>query len=206
MNSLVADTDWRGRLFAGTDVGVHVSDDSGASWSDMRGGLPYVIVLDLVRHDPTDTLFAATHGRSIYTFDLGQLGPADGDGDGVDNNTDCAPADPGVFAPPGEVAELRVDRIADATAGLSWTSLAGGAGADITYDLARGAISDLTTSGGTASSASLDCRVAGSSHADPSAPSQAAGFYYLVRGRNVCGFGGWGKDSGGAPRASAACP
>jgi hypothetical protein len=206
VNAIVTDPDWRGRLFAGTDLGVYVSDDEGGSWSDMRGGMPHVVVLDLVRHDPGDTLFAATHGRSVYTFDLAQLGPADGDGDGIDNNVDCALADAGAFAAPGEVVALSVDRRDGATSALTWTSLAAAAGTGTRYDLARGDIAVLTASGGSWGSVSFDCGVTGASSADASAPATGSGFYYLVRGRNACGVGSWGADSGGSPRASSACP
>ena len=41
---------------------------------------------------------------------------------------------------------------------------------------------------------------------DAQTPGPAAGFYYLVRGRNVCGDGTYGRASDGTSRASAACP
>ena len=36
--------------------------------------------------------------------------------------------------------------------------------------------------------------------------SVGAAYYYLVRGRNVCGIGTYGTTSGGAPRNTTACP
>ena len=196
INALAVDADWRGRLFAATDVGVYVSDDEGRTWSDLRGGLPYVVVMDLVRHDPSDTLFAATYGRSMYTFDLAQLGPADGDGDGVDNNADCALADPGAFALPGEVAALVVDRTGGVTVRLTWGGL--GAGPGTVYDVVRG---DLPTT-----FAALECGVAGTFAEDAAPPSPGAGFFFVVRGRNACGTGSYGFASSGSERIGAGCP
>jgi hypothetical protein len=187
VNALAADQDWRGRLFAGTELGVYVTEDGGASWSAMREGMPHVVVMDLVRHQGTQTLFAATYGRSLYTYALGQLGPADGDGDGSDNNQDCALADPGAFAVPGEVTGLTVDKFPDGlTAVLTWPSLAGSAGIDTAYDVAREAVSVAC---------SLPVPVA----TDAAIPPVGEGFFYQVRGRNACGLGPWSGAPGACP-------
>ncbi|HET9299862.1 MAG TPA: hypothetical protein VFO11_07940, partial [Candidatus Polarisedimenticolaceae bacterium] len=187
VNTLVADRDWRGRLFAGTDLGAYVSDDGGASWSAMRGGMPRVVVMDLVRHQGTQTLFAGTYGRSLYTYALGQLGPADGDGDGTDNNQDCALADPGAFAVPGPVLGAMVDKFPDGlTAVVSWPSLAGSAGPAIEYDVVRGATS-------------VACGVAQPIVTDAAVPASGEAFLYQVRGRNACGVGPWSGGAGPCP-------
>ena len=200
VNTVVADPAWRGRVFVGTDLGVHLSDDGGATWSMMRGGMPYVVVLDLVLHGPTRTLYAGTHGRSIYAYDLAQLPPPDGDGDGVDNNLDCAPFDASVFAPPGDVGTLSLQSDT-----LSWSSLATTAGPGTMYDVARGDIANLETAG-TAGSVALACAMAGTTATDVETPATGAGFYYMIRGRNSCGAGSWGKDSRQVDRISNACP
>ncbi|HEX5045280.1 MAG TPA: hypothetical protein VFV75_20455 [Candidatus Polarisedimenticolaceae bacterium] len=187
VNALKADRDWRGRLFVGTDLGVYVSDDGGASWSVLGLGMPHVVVMDLVRHQETQTLFAATYGRSLYTYGLGQLGPADGDGDGTDNNQDCALADPGAFAVPGPVTALAVDKLpGGTTAVLSWPSLASNAGPGTAYDVARGALS-------------FACGLAVPATTDGAVPPVGEAFVYQVRGRNACGLGPWSA----APEA---CP
>lgn len=205
VNAVLPDTEWKGRLFVGTDVGVHVSDDGGRSWSVLRGGMPVVVVPDLYRHDASRTLYAVTHGRGMYTYDLSQLGPADGDGDGVDNNTDCALDDPGAFAVPGEVVPLSADKDQAGSAVLSWPSQASQAGSGTVYDVVRDLLSNLPTSG-TASAIGLACGTSETAHTDPELPVEGSGFYYLVRARNVCGDGGWGEDSAGTPRSVSACP
>ncbi len=204
-NTVLADTAWRGRLYVGTDTGVEWSDDAGTTWTLLRNGMPSVPVLTLQKHEATNALFAATHARGIYSYDLGQLpNPADGDGDGVDNNADCALADPGSFAAPGEVASLTVNR-AGATGSLAWASLAATAGSGTVYDVVCGDLATLL-SAGTGGASALACGIAATSASDPSVPPAGSGVYYLVRGRNACGIGTWGFDSTGAPRSSPACP
>lgn len=66
-------------LFVGTDVGVWMSLDKGASWRKFMSGLPTVPVHDLAIHPRDRELIAGTHGRSIYVVDIAglqQLTPA----------------------------------------------------------------------------------------------------------------------------------
>jgi photosystem II stability/assembly factor-like uncharacterized protein len=60
-------------LFVGTDYGVYYSPDLGVAWGPVGAGLPNSAVDDLMLHNATRTLRAATHGRSIFEFDLTQL-------------------------------------------------------------------------------------------------------------------------------------
>ena len=57
----------RGLLYAGTETGVYISHDDGATWRSLRGNLPVVPVHDLVVKG--DELVAATHGRSFWVLD-----------------------------------------------------------------------------------------------------------------------------------------
>ncbi len=57
----------RGLLYAGTEAGVWVSRDDGASWQSLRRNLPVVPVHDLVVKD--GDLVAATHGRGFWILD-----------------------------------------------------------------------------------------------------------------------------------------
>lgn len=62
-----ADTERPGLLYAGTELGVHVSFDDGDSWQSVQGNLPVVAVHDMkVRGNE---LAVATHGRSFWILD-----------------------------------------------------------------------------------------------------------------------------------------
>lgn len=58
----------RNLLYLGTEFGLFVSLDAGASWIKF-GGLPPVRVDDLKVHPREGDLVIATHGRSIYILD-----------------------------------------------------------------------------------------------------------------------------------------
>lgn len=64
-------------LYAGTDLGVWVSRNTGGTWYALGAGMPLQSVLDLKIHDATRQLFAFTHGRSAWKIDLSAL-PAAG--------------------------------------------------------------------------------------------------------------------------------
>jgi photosystem II stability/assembly factor-like uncharacterized protein len=71
------DTKRAGLLYAGTEHGVYVSSDDGASWQSLSLNLPDTQVPDLVVEE--NDLVIATHGRSFYILDniwpLRQLTP-----------------------------------------------------------------------------------------------------------------------------------
>ncbi|MFT5290687.1 MAG: photosystem II stability/assembly factor-like uncharacterized protein [Planctomycetota bacterium] len=73
VRSLVVDRVNRNLLFAGTEFGVYVSIDRGASWTPFRGGLPTVPVYDLVIQQREQDLVAGTHGRGIWIADIAPL-------------------------------------------------------------------------------------------------------------------------------------
>lgn len=60
-------------LFVGTDLGVYLSRNRGASWQKFMAGMPTVPVTDLVIHPRERELIAATHGRSVWIVDIGPL-------------------------------------------------------------------------------------------------------------------------------------
>src|SRR5947209_8600581 len=82
MQTVKEDTERRGLLFAGTELGVFVSFDDGDRWQSLQLNLPPVSMRDLVIHD--DDLVVATHGRGFWVLDditpLRQAGEA---GEGV---------------------------------------------------------------------------------------------------------------------------
>ncbi len=57
----------RGLLYVGTELGIHVSFDDGASWQSLQNNLPISPVYDFVIKD--DDLVVATHGRSFWILD-----------------------------------------------------------------------------------------------------------------------------------------
>lgn len=191
----------RGRLFVCSDLGVYVTGDYGLSWSALGSGMPGVVVHDLDLVNATRQLFAGTHARSMYVYDLSQLGPADADGDGADNLTDCAPDDPGAFAPPSGVGGVLFDgdRIT-----LAWESAAAAAGPGTEHQVLRGLVAELPVGSG----ASETCIVPGTPAAtatDTDQPAAGEAFWYLVRARNVCDIGTYGVTSAAAPRPGLAC-
>lgn len=60
-------------LYLGTDNGLYVSLNKGASWDDFSNGMPNVAVHDVVIQKKAKDLVVATHGRSIYKVNLEQI-------------------------------------------------------------------------------------------------------------------------------------
>ena len=56
-------------LFVGTEFGLFVSIDGGATWARMTEGFPTVAVHDIVVHPRDNDLVVGTHGRGLYVFD-----------------------------------------------------------------------------------------------------------------------------------------
>ncbi len=132
---------------------------------------------------------------------LGDACDPDIDGDGAPNETDCAPRDATAWSVPAEVQGLRVNRVSPT---LSWTATDQAS----RYDLAGGQIADLRSGQGTSGATCLfnDETETGRDDTQPN-PAPGAGYYYLVRGQNLCGSGTYGVASGGNERLPAAdCP
>ncbi len=62
-----ADRKKPGLLYAGTEFGMYISNDDGASWKKFQLNLPVVPITDLTIKD--NDLIVATQGRSIYVLD-----------------------------------------------------------------------------------------------------------------------------------------
>jgi len=58
------------RLFLGTDIGVFMSEDGGQTWQPCMNGLPTVQVAAIVLNTNTNRVYAATHGRGVYSAKL----------------------------------------------------------------------------------------------------------------------------------------
>jgi photosystem II stability/assembly factor-like uncharacterized protein len=63
----------RDLLYAGTEFGLFLSLDGGASWHPFRHGLPTAAVHDLAVHPRDRELVVATHGRGLYVVDAAPL-------------------------------------------------------------------------------------------------------------------------------------
>ena len=72
-NDILVDPADTSRLYLATDVGVFTTRDLGTSWYPLGIGMSLVPVVDLTLHQGSRTLVAATHGRSQWKFDLGQI-------------------------------------------------------------------------------------------------------------------------------------
>jgi hypothetical protein len=132
---------------------------------------------------------------------LGDACDLDDDGDGVADSADCAPLDAGVYAIPVEIAWLRLGPAHD---GLEWASAAPSGGPASVHDVVRGPLDVLPVGG-----AGETCLASGSADTallDGTDPNLGNGFWYLVRGRNVCGSGTYGVDADGTPRVTGSCP
>ncbi|MGH2968695.1 MAG: WD40/YVTN/BNR-like repeat-containing protein, partial [Solirubrobacteraceae bacterium] len=62
-----------GELYVASDVGVFLSRDGGRRWLRVGGNLPLAPVFELRHHPATDTLYAATFGRSMWRIPLAAL-------------------------------------------------------------------------------------------------------------------------------------
>jgi hypothetical protein len=66
VNAVLIDPDNPSVIYAGTDVGIFRSVDSGGSWEVFMGGHPNVAVFDLVASSSTGTIVSFTHGRGAF--------------------------------------------------------------------------------------------------------------------------------------------
>ncbi|MGH9931152.1 MAG: WD40/YVTN/BNR-like repeat-containing protein [Pyrinomonadaceae bacterium] len=58
------------KVYVANDAGVFVLDTASGLWLNLTKNLPNAMVVDLVYHDKTGTLIAATYGRSIWRLKL----------------------------------------------------------------------------------------------------------------------------------------
>ncbi|MCY4572335.1 MAG: hypothetical protein OXF01_05990 [Gemmatimonadetes bacterium] len=69
LNALAQHPTAHSLLFAGSEVGVHVSIDGGANWNTLKNGLPTVPVDDITVHPRDNDLVIGTHGLGIWIMD-----------------------------------------------------------------------------------------------------------------------------------------
>jgi len=125
----------------------------------------------------------------------------DDDNDGTSDGADCAPLSAEAFTVPAAVTGVRFDAVDTM---LIWNSAAPGSGSGTVHDVVRGLLAELPVGGGP----SETCLQSGSASAtvtDASLPGPGQGYWYIVRGKNICGVGPYCMATNG-PRISVVCP
>jgi len=171
-------------------IDIQVSTDGARTWTFIAQDLPPLTtsfdwqlppsagLSDVrVRVMVRDLRFQTTSSGGDVTFAVSA-------GDGGDN---CS-------LPPGEIGGVGI--AGDKTM-LYWSPEASAEA----YDVARGLVSGLA---GGQSAACLVTGLAELQHDDLELPPSGLAFYYVIRGSNACGAGGWGSGSVGQIRS--ACP
>ncbi|MFH1679008.1 MAG: T9SS type A sorting domain-containing protein, partial [Candidatus Eisenbacteria bacterium] len=103
VNALVVDPDDPNTLYLGSDVGCFYTPNLGGVWYALGDGLPAVPIYDLKFHQPTRTLVAGTHGRSMHSLTIQvPTGTADA-GSGVPRAAALLEIRPNPFNPRGEI-------------------------------------------------------------------------------------------------------
>ncbi len=69
VHALAQDHLERNLLFAGTEFGLFVTVDGGATWTGLTGGLPTIAVMDIDIQREANDLVLATFGRGFYILD-----------------------------------------------------------------------------------------------------------------------------------------
>ncbi len=131
--------------------------------------------------------------------------PADDpDGDGVSGAADCAPNDAGVSAIPNEIATAT---FSSNKTSMTWSPASGGPSA--TYDVVRGDRSALPVGPGGGDEICFP-NLPTTTVTDATVPNLGSALWYLVRGKNSCGVGTWGRQGvqgvPGAVRTTTTCP
>ncbi len=67
VNAIREDTQRKGLLFAGTELGIYVSFDDGNRWQPLQRNLPVTSIRDITIHG--NDLIVATYGRSFWIMD-----------------------------------------------------------------------------------------------------------------------------------------
>ena len=120
------------RLFAGTDLGVFVSNDGGANWAVENTGFPNTVVESLAVNtaDGVTSLYAFTHGRGAWRVALNNRGC----------NISLNPASGAIASPGGEgriaVAGSPAGCGGAAESNEDWLAIKNNGSGNVTYQVA----------------------------------------------------------------------
>ena len=78
VNDISVDPDIANTIFVATDIGVFYTTNLGVSWGTMVTSLPRATVTGLTYQHQTQTLWAGTHGRGMWSASVGSLVPVPG--------------------------------------------------------------------------------------------------------------------------------
>ena len=109
-------------LFLATDIGVFVSEDGGQTWVPSGTGFPTVQTVALVLDTKQNRIYAATHGRGVYSA------PLTGTGGAASLNIDVAQLD--ITLRPGTTRSVQFNLGNTGTAALSYNITATGPSAN----------------------------------------------------------------------------
>jgi hypothetical protein len=126
---------------------------------------------------------------------------ANEDGDVAGDVCDCAPGDATAWSAPQAVTGLGLS--GSGTTTLTWDDQSEAVGSGVRYDVATGDLEVLRSTASFAGATCLDSQTALPSASDGRPLGPDAGFWYLVRARNVCGIGTYGPIG---LDAASACP
>ena len=75
VNDIVVEPSLANTLYIATDLGMFYTSTGGSHWATLGSGLPNVAVYGLAVHRSSHTLWAATHGRSMWSLNLSSVLP-----------------------------------------------------------------------------------------------------------------------------------
>jgi photosystem II stability/assembly factor-like uncharacterized protein len=75
VNAIVINPSTPSEIFVATDIGVFYTTSGGINWATLNVGLPRVAILGLTLHSASNTLRAATHGRSAWDLNISTVLP-----------------------------------------------------------------------------------------------------------------------------------